>query len=304
MTAYTTGTCVILSADTKNTGAATVNIDGLGAKSILGRNGNALKTNDIEANIPVTICYNGTNYYVSGDGIGTVAAETSTQGVFGTTCATEGVVNFTTDSQMLQRCNGATYDNYGLLAPKSVPSTGWSWNQQGTGQTATFGNDGLTLYSPVGVEGMYDRAYTTNQECIVESRLAIDSAAGFPSFGLSMRSVSPNRATIAIVQNNASAGGNMRLAISRITTNPLAGSSTPLTTGSILPNTALLFWKATYDGTTVRWFWGGSQTGPWAQIWSETAATWLTSGPTFCGFYLAGGSAGEMRALLPYISVN
>lgn len=73
LTSYLNGSCLILNADTSNTGAATINVDGLGAKSILSKNGNALRNNDIKNGVPNTICYNGTNYYVQGDGQGTTS---------------------------------------------------------------------------------------------------------------------------------------------------------------------------------------------------------------------------------------
>lgn len=62
LTAYTTGSCLVLNADTDNTGAATINVDALGAKSILIRGAGALATGDLAANVPATICYDGTNF--------------------------------------------------------------------------------------------------------------------------------------------------------------------------------------------------------------------------------------------------
>lgn len=68
--AYSTGRCYVLNADTANTGAATVNIDSLGAKSILRRNGDALSDGDITADKPISICYDGTQFIIQGDGGG------------------------------------------------------------------------------------------------------------------------------------------------------------------------------------------------------------------------------------------
>lgn len=61
-TSYTANSCVILNADTNNTGAATVNISTVGAQNIYRYGGSALSTNDIIANSPVLICYDGTDY--------------------------------------------------------------------------------------------------------------------------------------------------------------------------------------------------------------------------------------------------
>ncbi len=63
LTAYTRGGCVVLDADTANTGVATIEVDALGAKSILLRTG-ALADGDIPADIPITVCYDGTAYRV------------------------------------------------------------------------------------------------------------------------------------------------------------------------------------------------------------------------------------------------
>lgn len=77
LTAYTTGGCLVLNADTGNTTTATVNVDSLGAKSILNRAVGALATGDITANAPITICYDGTQYIIQGDGAGLVNSVTA-----------------------------------------------------------------------------------------------------------------------------------------------------------------------------------------------------------------------------------
>lgn len=66
LTAYTTGMCLLLNPDTANTGAATINVDALGAKSILAPNGGALANVDIPANKTVQICYDGTQFLLMG----------------------------------------------------------------------------------------------------------------------------------------------------------------------------------------------------------------------------------------------
>jgi hypothetical protein len=70
LTAYTRGGCLVLDADTANTLTATIDVDTLGAKSILNRAGAALSTGDITANKPITLCYDGTQYIIQGDGGG------------------------------------------------------------------------------------------------------------------------------------------------------------------------------------------------------------------------------------------
>lgn len=85
--AYEAGLTVIFDANTSNTGAATIDVNGLGPKSILKRSTQTLDTGDILANDLVTIVYDGTNFQLSnpkkpkrtvGSGGGTFAAGWST----------------------------------------------------------------------------------------------------------------------------------------------------------------------------------------------------------------------------------
>lgn len=66
LTAYTRGGCIVIDADFANVTTATINVDTLGAKSILRKTG-ALSAADVPLNIPVTVCYNGTNFYLQGN---------------------------------------------------------------------------------------------------------------------------------------------------------------------------------------------------------------------------------------------
>lgn len=60
-TAYSTGDVYVFKADVANTGAATLNVNSLGAKTVLKKNDQALVTGDIEAGQIVTVVYDGTN---------------------------------------------------------------------------------------------------------------------------------------------------------------------------------------------------------------------------------------------------
>lgn len=64
LTAYTTGMLVTFKPGTANTGGSTVNIDGLGAKSIVAANttGSTLVADDLIANGIYTLEYDGTNF--------------------------------------------------------------------------------------------------------------------------------------------------------------------------------------------------------------------------------------------------
>lgn len=51
-----------------NTGAVTINVNGLGAKAVLKSNGNALTSGNLKANSIYTVRYNGTSFILQGEG--------------------------------------------------------------------------------------------------------------------------------------------------------------------------------------------------------------------------------------------
>ncbi len=70
ITAYTGGLTVRVKIGTASTGANTLNINGLGAKTILDSLGNAITSGGLKAGLPYQLCYNGTNFIVLGKGGG------------------------------------------------------------------------------------------------------------------------------------------------------------------------------------------------------------------------------------------
>jgi len=65
LTAYTTGQVISFTANTANTGAATLNVNGLGAKTIKKLHDQDLATGDIEAGSVITVVYDGTNFQMT-----------------------------------------------------------------------------------------------------------------------------------------------------------------------------------------------------------------------------------------------
>lgn len=70
ITAYTDGLKITVKIGTTSTGASILNINGLGAKTILDNLGNAITSGGLKAGIPYNLCYNGTNFIVLGKGGG------------------------------------------------------------------------------------------------------------------------------------------------------------------------------------------------------------------------------------------
>lgn len=62
--AYVTGQVFYMKADVSNTGAATLNVNGLGATPILRSDGSALADGDIATSAIIEVIYNGTNFYM------------------------------------------------------------------------------------------------------------------------------------------------------------------------------------------------------------------------------------------------
>ena len=65
LAAYTTGLNIIMKAVNVNTGASTINVDGLGVKSIKRFNGDALSAGDIPAGGMIGLHYDGTNFQIA-----------------------------------------------------------------------------------------------------------------------------------------------------------------------------------------------------------------------------------------------
>lgn len=70
---YVDGMAVAFKNSIQNTGAVTININGLGAKTVLKANGNALSSGNLKANSIYTLRYNGTSFILQGEGGGGTA---------------------------------------------------------------------------------------------------------------------------------------------------------------------------------------------------------------------------------------
>lgn len=117
LTAYTAGSCLVLNPNAANTGAATVNVDSLGAKSILSRSGGALSDGDITADKPITVCYDGTQYIIQGDG-GSGASSAQWHHFRGAVCQnTVAGAGFSTPSSNAPTadCDSGTNTLFGVL---------------------------------------------------------------------------------------------------------------------------------------------------------------------------------------------
>lgn len=76
---------------TQNTGAVTLNVNGLGAKSVLKANGTALASGNLKANSIYTVRFNGTSFILQGEG-GEYGTAMAADVLLGKTFGTEGGV--------------------------------------------------------------------------------------------------------------------------------------------------------------------------------------------------------------------
>lgn len=159
LTAYTRGGCILLDADTANTGAATINVDSLGAKSILSPSVGALSTGDITANAPKLMCYDGTEFIIQGGG-GTATAPS------GTGCAAAASSAFTA-TRVITAGAGVTVTNGDCSAnPTIVADTSFMLSranaQAGTTLNLTETSSSGTTYTATMSPTL--TAYTANME--------------------------------------------------------------------------------------------------------------------------------------------
>lgn len=94
-TAYVEGMAIAFKNAVLNTGAVTININGLGTKSVLKSNGNALTSGNLKVNSVYTLRYNGTSFILQGEG-GEYGTAVAGDVLTGKTIGTEnGIVNGT-----------------------------------------------------------------------------------------------------------------------------------------------------------------------------------------------------------------
>lgn len=154
LTVYTTGGCFILNGDTANTGAATININSVGVKSILSPTGAALSNGDITANKPISLCYDGTQFIIQG-------ASTS--------ASTVGFTATATSSTLLDITAGVA--EIGLVRYSSAASSGTL-----SGSTASSTAYGYITSAGVYTIGHNGAATLTCSVCVTAT-----GVTGFPT---------------------------------------------------------------------------------------------------------------------------
>jgi len=175
-TSYYDGLCFAFKNATQNTGAVTINVNGLGAMPIKKPNGNDIAAGNLKANSVYTVRYNGTNFILQGEG-GEYGTATASDVLQGKTIGTEdGLVDGTMP-------NRGTVTN--TITTQGGEYTIPSGYHNGSGKvTASFAN--LTagnIKSGVnigGIVGTYlGKRFVTGSNNSSNSKLTVSQSFGF-----------------------------------------------------------------------------------------------------------------------------
>lgn len=121
-TNYVEGMAISFKNKIQNTGAVTININGLGTKPIVKANGNPLTSGNLKVNSVYTLRYNGTSFILQGEG-GEYGTATSADVLSGKTIGTEnGIVTGTATITSLGGFLGTT-GNIGIPYSQTVRIT-------------------------------------------------------------------------------------------------------------------------------------------------------------------------------------
>jgi len=141
ITAYAAGQVFVFKANTANTGAATLNVNGLGAKTIKKNGSSDLATGNIAAGQIVEVVYDGTNMQMLSPVSGGGAVVTTT--VFNAGSATKNLADAST-TQVIAHGLGVTPLKVRMKAAY-CPSTQYSLITEGTWANGVYAATGLLL---------------------------------------------------------------------------------------------------------------------------------------------------------------
>lgn len=144
-TAYTAGMTISFKANTANTGAATLNVNSLGAKTIVKNYNVTLANNDIKANQIIEVVYDGTNFQmISPISNGTIITSGATSKDCSSTTTTTFAHGLGIVPQMVKidakGSTGAGIFNSGTTYIGSTQSSNYNYGNTGSGTVEGSGN--------------------------------------------------------------------------------------------------------------------------------------------------------------------
>ena len=146
LTAYATGNLFTFVVAVTNTGAVTLNIDGLGAKAVTRDGTTALAANDLVATEVVIVGYDGTRFQVLNPNAATNYRVSGTLGVTGVATMTAAPVFSSATASRAMFTDGSK-----ALVSNAITGTGNVVMSASPTLTGTIGAAALTLTTPLGV---------------------------------------------------------------------------------------------------------------------------------------------------------
>jgi hypothetical protein len=187
ITSYVEGVGFAIKINVQNTGSSTINVNGLGAKTIIKGNGNTLSSGNLKVNGVYTLRYNGTNFILQGEGgSGTAIASDVLVGKTFTNDA--GDVTGTMINRSLTTTTGtraATGNGYmDILPPQGYYDGGNSSRVRVNDGNFNAQNirKGVSMF---GFTGTYDGQYTTASTTVTLSAISGNYITPF-SFSVNM----------------------------------------------------------------------------------------------------------------------
>jgi len=208
------------------------------------------------------------------------------------TAGTAGNLFFPTDANFMERDNGSTWDRWGPIMPMgTVPTTGWSWDNQGTvSVTAQYG--GLTFYYVHGAENqvhLYHRTLPGTPYIITAAFSYLNTFAEETSLGMVWRQSSNGRLVTHGYRIETTANTNVRNQV--LKWNSSASTSGTAYVDLTAPNLGFwthLFLRIADDGTN-RTAWSSDDGIQWKR-WHSIGRTDHVTADQY-GFFIKTGLA-------------
>ena len=164
ITAYASGQCFIVKADVANTGPATLNVSGLGAKDIKKNHDVDLATGDIEAGAILVLSYDGTNFQL--------LSALSSEAILKSILTTKGDMIVRTASGVVRLPVGA--DNT-VLTADSLQTEGIAYKAPAVGLLTQFTTDVTTSGAEADLINYIIPANTIGTGGVVKGRLYVSA---------------------------------------------------------------------------------------------------------------------------------